>query len=97
MRVKSSSVEPIQLGQGVLEDFDSFTYLGSIIDTEGGVTADIKARIGKARFWQAQASMESFKYHKEDKTEDFQLQCQNSVLFYGSETCCLTEVNGNRL
>ena len=45
MRVKSSSVEPIRLGQEALEDVDSFTYLGSIIDTKGGVTADIKLRL----------------------------------------------------
>ncbi|VDP01775.1 unnamed protein product [Schistosoma margrebowiei] len=32
-----------------LEDVKTFTYLGSIIDEEGGSDADVKARIGKAR------------------------------------------------
>ncbi|VDP59350.1 unnamed protein product [Schistosoma curassoni] len=32
-----------------LEDVKSFTYLGSIIDENGGSDADVKARIGKAR------------------------------------------------
>ncbi|VDP30749.1 unnamed protein product [Schistosoma margrebowiei] len=32
-----------------MEDVESFTYLGSIIDEQGGSDADVKARIGKAR------------------------------------------------
>ncbi|VDP00682.1 unnamed protein product [Schistosoma mattheei] len=32
-----------------LEDVETFTYLGSIIDEHGGSDADVKARIGKAR------------------------------------------------
>ena len=49
MRVKSSSVEPIRVGQEALEGVDSFTYLGSTIYTKRWVTADNKALIGKAR------------------------------------------------
>ncbi|VDP24393.1 unnamed protein product [Schistosoma curassoni] len=32
-----------------LEDVKIFTYLGSIIDEHGGIDADMKAQIGKAR------------------------------------------------
>ncbi|VDP61804.1 unnamed protein product [Schistosoma mattheei] len=32
-----------------MEDVESFTYLGSIIDEQGGSDADVKVRIGKAR------------------------------------------------
>ncbi|VDP27836.1 unnamed protein product [Schistosoma mattheei] len=32
-----------------MEDVESFTYLGSIIDEQGGSDAGVKARIGKAR------------------------------------------------
>ncbi|VDP47448.1 unnamed protein product [Schistosoma mattheei] len=32
-----------------LEDFETFTYLGSIIDEHGGSDEDVKARISKAR------------------------------------------------
>ncbi|VDO88929.1 unnamed protein product [Schistosoma margrebowiei] len=32
-----------------MENVESFTYLGSIIDEQGGSDADVKARIGKAR------------------------------------------------
>ena len=32
-----------------IEEVEHFTYLGSIVDTQGGTEADVKARIGKAR------------------------------------------------
>ena len=32
-----------------LDEVESFTYLGSIVDNTGGAEADIRARIGKAR------------------------------------------------
>ncbi|VDP50272.1 unnamed protein product [Schistosoma mattheei] len=32
-----------------LEDVNTFTYLGNIIDEHGGSDADVKARIGKER------------------------------------------------
>ncbi|VDO54860.1 unnamed protein product [Schistosoma margrebowiei] len=42
-------INPITLDGGTLENVESFTYLGSIIDEQGGSNADVKARIGKAR------------------------------------------------
>ena len=32
-----------------LEDVESFTYLGSIVDKQGGTDADVKIRMNKAR------------------------------------------------
>ena len=98
MRVRSSSVEPIRLGQEALEDVDSFTYLGSIIDTKGGVTADIKARIGKARqsFGRLRPVWRASNLTKKTKLRIFNSNVI-SVLLYGSETWCLTKVNKNRL
>ncbi|VDP65657.1 unnamed protein product [Schistosoma mattheei] len=40
---------PITLDGETLEDVESFTYLGRIIDEQGGSDADVNARIGKAR------------------------------------------------
>ncbi|VDO97128.1 unnamed protein product [Schistosoma margrebowiei] len=37
---------PITLDGETLEDVESFTYLGSIIDEQGGSDADVKMRIG---------------------------------------------------
>ncbi|VDP27683.1 unnamed protein product [Schistosoma curassoni] len=39
----------IKIDGGDLEDVKTFTYLGSIIDEQGGSDAYVKARIGKAR------------------------------------------------
>ena len=37
------------MDQNQLEDVTSFTYIGSVINIEGGSEEDAKARIGKAR------------------------------------------------
>ncbi|VDP38995.1 unnamed protein product [Schistosoma margrebowiei] len=41
--------DSITIDEEDLEDVQTFTYLGSIIDEQGGSDADVKARIGKAR------------------------------------------------
>ena len=35
--------------QSCLEEVETFTYLGSIVNNHGGTDAGVKARIGKAR------------------------------------------------
>ena len=49
LKVNTASTAPITLGDRPLEEVDSFTYLGSNVDKQGGTDADIKIRIGKAR------------------------------------------------
>ena len=49
IRINTTTTEPITLGDTMLEEVESFTYLGSIISSQGGTDADVKARIGKAR------------------------------------------------
>ncbi|VDP27223.1 unnamed protein product [Schistosoma margrebowiei] len=49
LKFKTENSNPITLDGETLEDVESFTYLGSIIDEQGGSDADVKARIGKAR------------------------------------------------
>ena len=39
----------IQIAEQNIEDVESFTYLGSILNKTGGTEEDIKSRIGKAR------------------------------------------------
>ncbi|VDP50759.1 unnamed protein product [Schistosoma margrebowiei] len=47
-KFKVENSNPITLDGDTPEDVESSTYLGSIIDEQGGSDADIKARIGKA-------------------------------------------------
>ena len=49
MRVKNVSHYPITLDNEALDDVSSFTYLGSVISTDGGSERDVQTRIGKAR------------------------------------------------
>ncbi|VDP53001.1 unnamed protein product, partial [Schistosoma margrebowiei] len=49
LRYKTECNNRITLDGGDSEDVKTFTYLGSIIDEQGGSDADVKARIGKAR------------------------------------------------
>ncbi|VDP30702.1 unnamed protein product [Schistosoma margrebowiei] len=49
LKFKAENNNPITLDGETLENVESFTYLGSTIDEQGGSDADVKARIGKAR------------------------------------------------
>ncbi|VDP26961.1 unnamed protein product [Schistosoma margrebowiei] len=49
LKFKAENNNPITLDCETLENVESFTYLGSIIDEQGGSDADAKARIGKER------------------------------------------------
>ena len=49
LKVNSTSTVSATLGVEAIEDVDHFTYLGSVVDKQGGTEADVKARIGKAR------------------------------------------------
>ena len=45
----NSKQREIKLKDEELEDVQSFTYLGSIVTSDGGADEDVKSRIGKAR------------------------------------------------
>ncbi|VDP81243.1 unnamed protein product [Schistosoma mattheei] len=49
LKFKTENSNSITLDYETLEDVESFTYLGSTIDEQGGSDADVKVRIGKAR------------------------------------------------
>ncbi|VDO65503.1 unnamed protein product [Schistosoma margrebowiei] len=48
LKYNKENSNPVTLDGETLKDVESFTYLGSIIDEQGGSDADVKARIGKA-------------------------------------------------
>ena len=49
MKANRKQREKIKLKDVELEDDHSFTYLGTIITSDGGTDEDVKSRIGKAR------------------------------------------------
>ena len=49
LKISTTITEPVQLDDDLLEEVNCFTYLGSVVDTQGGTDFDVRARIGKAR------------------------------------------------
>ncbi|VDO73165.1 unnamed protein product [Schistosoma margrebowiei] len=49
LKYNTENSNPITIDGKTLEDVESFTYLGSIIDEQGGSDAHVKTRIGKTR------------------------------------------------
>ncbi|VDO79930.1 unnamed protein product [Schistosoma margrebowiei] len=49
LKFRADNSNPITFDCETLQDVESFTYLGSIIDEQLGSDADVKARIGNAR------------------------------------------------
>ena len=87
LRVGAPEGQQVRIEDDVLEEVESFCYLGSIIDKEGGTKADVKARIGKAQ-------TAFIALNKLWKTKDISLGTKlrifnsnvKSVLLYGCET-----------
>ncbi|VDO95470.1 unnamed protein product [Schistosoma curassoni] len=87
LKFKAESSNPITLDGETLEDVESFTYLGSIVDVQGGSDADVKARIGKARaaFLQLKNIWNSKQLSTNIKVIIFNTNVK-AVLLYGAET-----------
>ena len=49
LKINTANTEPVTQEWNEIEEVDTFTYLGSIIEKQGGTDADVKARIDKAR------------------------------------------------
>ena len=49
MHINSANERPIKLDNEDIENFASFTYLGSVIAVDGGTERDVRVRNGKAR------------------------------------------------
>ena len=49
MKMNTTANTPITVGSESIRDVESFVYLGSVIDKQGGTDHDVRERIGKAR------------------------------------------------
>ncbi|VDO77522.1 unnamed protein product [Schistosoma margrebowiei] len=72
LKFKAENNNPITLDGETLENVESFTYLGSMIDEQGGSDADVKAKD-----WQSKDSIPTVKEHMELKTTFNQYQSEN--------------------
>ena len=87
LKVNAASTTPILLDREALEEVENFTYLGSIVDKQGGTDADVKIRIGKARaaFLQLKNVWASSDLSFSTKIRLFNTIVK-PVLLYGAET-----------
>ena len=87
LKINTANSTPITLEGEALEEVESFTYLGSIVDKLGGTDADVKVRIGKARtaFHQLKNVWGSSDLPLNTKIRIFNSMVK-PVLLYGAET-----------
>jgi len=87
LRLKEILTRSMDLSSGNVEEVQQFTYLGSIVRTDGGTEEDVKSRLGKARvafhmldnLWKSKV----ISRHTKLKISNSNVK---SVLLYGSET-----------
>ena len=82
MEVNTASTEPVRLEGSSLDEVESFTYLGSIINVQGGTDEDVKTRIGKARtgFLQLQTIWKSRELSQRTKIRIFNSNVKSVLL-----------------
>ena len=87
LKINTDKQIPVTLDDEALEEVEAFTYLGSVIDKQGGTEADVKVRIGKARavFIQLKNIWSSKQLSTQTKLRLFNTNVK-TVLFYGAET-----------
>ncbi|VDO48871.1 unnamed protein product [Schistosoma margrebowiei] len=73
LKYNTENINPITLDGETLENIESFTYLGSIIDEQGGSDADRR----KGKDWQSKDSIPTVKEYMELKTTFNQYQSEN--------------------
>nr|KAG5700998.1 hypothetical protein BaRGS_022709 [Batillaria attramentaria] len=49
MKINTTANTPVKVGGEPIREVESFVYLGSVVDGQGGTDRDVTARIGKAR------------------------------------------------
>ena len=87
LKCNTENTNPITLDGETLEEVETFTYLGSIIDEQGGSNTDVRARFGKSRtaFLQLKNIWNSKQLSTNFKVRIFNTNVK-TVLLYGAET-----------
>ena len=90
MKMNTTVNTPVTVGGEPIREMESFVYMGSVVDQQGGTDGDITARIGKARaafvmlnnIWTSRGISMTTKLHTSN---------MKSILLYGSETWRTTQ------
>ncbi|PFX25640.1 LINE-1 retrotransposable element ORF2 protein [Stylophora pistillata] len=94
----SGSRRKIRVNDADIEEVESFTYLGSVVDTCGGTDADVANRINKARgaFHSLKKIWSSGSISTSTKLKIFNSNVK-AVLLYGAETWRMTVKTARKL
>ena len=88
-------MDQITLGSGaddVVEEVDSFTYLGVVVDREGGVERSVRARVATVwSKWREIAGLLCNQRIPLRSRSNIYHACIRSVMLYGAETWPLTQ------
>ena len=87
MKINTTANTPVTVGGKPIKEVESFVYLGSVVDKQGGTDRDVAARIGKARgaFVMLKNIWASKAIRTRAKLPIFNSNVK-SVLLYGCET-----------
>ncbi|XP_075316757.1 uncharacterized protein LOC142376932 [Odontesthes bonariensis] len=98
MKINITNSTPVTIGGEEVKETESFVYLGSVVDRQGGTDGDVTARIGKARaaFIMLRNVWASKVIRIATKLRIFNSNVK-SVLLYGSETRRTTKATQHRI
>ncbi|RXN15856.1 endonuclease-reverse transcriptase [Labeo rohita] len=98
MKINTTVSTPVTVGGEPIQEVESFVYLGSIVDTQGGTDRNVTARIGKARsaFVMLKNIWASREITTATKLCIFNSNVK-SVLLYGSETWRMTKATQQKI
>ena len=98
MKIKTDDNQSIVIGIDDVETVDSLTYLGSVMDADKVSTADISARLKKARaaYYKQRKVWASSQYRRKTKLRIYKSNVM-SVLPYGTECWKVNQNDGQRL
>ena len=87
MKINTTANTPVTVAGNPIKEVESFVYLGSVVDKQGGTDRDVAARIGKARgaFVMLKNIWASKAIRTRTKLRIFNSNVK-SVLLYGCET-----------
>jgi hypothetical protein len=98
MKINSKQQDPLQLDRENIKETDHFTYLGSVINKEGGADDNIKSHVNKARhtFHTLRPIWKSSLLSLQHRIRIINTNVK-AVLLYGSKTWRVTNTNSNKL
>ena len=98
MKINSTVDTPVTVEGESIREVQSFIYLGSVVDRQGGTDQDVKARTGKARaaFVMLKNIWASTEIRTTTKLRIFNANVK-SVLLYGAETWRMTKATLHKI